>query len=494
MMSLFDELDPLFHPRSVAVAGVSGKERDWGGGNMFVRALQHAAFPGPIYPINPKVDEFAGMKFFPSVRDVPGPVDYVISSVPSGGVLQLMDDCVAKGVRAVHFFTAGFRETGDVERVELERQVLAKARAGGVRIVGPNCMGLYVPAAGLSFGDDFPSREGPVGFISQSGLNAEEFVRYAPMRGVYFSKVVSIGNAVDLGESDFFEYFAEDPDTAIIASYLEGIRDSGRFRRALFKASTAKPAIILKGGATGAGTRAANSHTGSLAGSYAVWSGLARQANVVNVQTLEQLDDVAVAFRFLGPLSGAGVAIIGVGGGVSVLAADAAERAGLPVPPIPEDLQSELREFIPIAGSSVRNPLDTHALHDHDQFVKLAGILSRAPEIHNLVAIARIDWAFGQPNTDMATFLAQLVKTCVEGQQAARRPLAVALTAPAKPEVMDAMLRFQAMAADAGLAVYPTVQRALETIALVWPWYRERSERGMPQWEMPVPLAQAVSS
>jgi len=491
-MSVFDELDPLFHPHSVAVAGVSGKERDWGGGNMFVRALQLAGFPGPIYPVNPRVDEFAGMKFFPSVRAIPGPVDYVISSVPSSGVLALLDDCVANGVRAVHFFTAGFRETGDVERAELEQQVLAKARAGGVRIIGPNCMGLYVPASRLSFGDDFPMREGPVAFISQSGLNAEEVVRYAPLRGVYFSKVVSIGNAVDLNESDFFEYCAEDPDTAIIASYLEGIKDSGRYRRALDKASAAKPVIILKGGATGAGTRAANSHTGSLAGSYAIWSGLARQANVVSVQTLEQLDDMAATFRFLGPLSGPGVAIIGVGGGVSVLAADAAERAGLPVPPIPPDLQTELREFIPIAGSSVRNPLDTHAVHDHGQFLKLTGILSRAPEIHNLIAIARVDWAFGRPNTDMDAFLAQLVKTCVEGQQEARRPLAVALTAPAKPEVMDAMLRFQSMAAAAGLAVYPTVQRALEAIALAWPWYRDRAERGLPQWQMPAPLVPAV--
>ncbi|TAK56686.1 MAG: hypothetical protein EPO22_13295, partial [Dehalococcoidia bacterium] len=440
----------------------------------------------PIYPINPKVDEFDGMKFYPSVRDVPGPVDHVISSIPSGGVLQLMDDCVAKGVRSVHFFTAGFRETGDAERAELEQQVLAKARAGGVRIVGPNCMGLYVPESRLSFGDDFPMRPGPVAFISQSGLNAEEVVRYAPLRGVYFSKVVSIGNAVDLNESDFLEYGAEDPDTQIIAAYLEGIKDGPRFRRVLSKASDAKPVVIVKGGATGAGTRAANSHTGSLAGSFAVWSGLVRQANVVAVKTLEELDDAVVAFRFLGPISGPGVAIIGVGGGVSVLAADAAERAGLPVPPIPDDLQSELREFIPIAGSSVRNPIDTHALHDHAQFLKLCGVLSRAPEIHSLIAIARIDWAFVRPNADINQFLAQTVKSLVEGQREAGRPLAVALTAPAKPDVMDAMLRFQTMAADAGLAVYPTVQRALEAIALVWPWHRERAERGLPAWRMPL--------
>lgn len=490
-MSLFDELDPLFHPEAVAVAGVSAKERDMGGGSMFVRALQHAGFRGPIYPINPRVDEVEGVKFYPSVRDVPGPVDHVISSVPAAGVLQLMDDCVAKGVRSVHFFTAGFRETGDADRVELEQQVLSKARAGGVRIVGPNCMGLYVPASRLSFSNDFPVREGPVGFISQSGLNAEEVVRYAPLRGVYFSKVVSIGNAVDLNESDFIEYCAEDPDTKIIAAYLEGIKDGPRFRRVLAKASDAKPVIIVKGGSTGAGTRAASSHTGSLAGSFAVWSGLLRQTNVVGVQTLEQLDDAMVAFRYLGSVAGPGVAIIGVGGGVSVLAADAAERLGLPVPPIPPELQSELREFIPIAGSSVRNPLDTHALHDHAQFLKLCGILSRAPEIQSLIAIARIDWAIGRPNTDTDKYLAQTLKSLVEGQREAGRPLAVALTTPARPEVMDAMLRFQAMAADAGLAVFPTVQRALEAVALVWPWYRERSERGLPEWGMPAQFVPA---
>lgn len=493
-MSAFRELDPIFHPRSVAVVGVSGRERDWGGGNMFVRALQHAGFPGPIYPINPKVDEYQGMKFYPSVRDVPGPVDYVISSIPSSGVLELMDDCVAKGVRAVHFFTAGFRETGDPQRADLERQVLAKARASGVRIIGPNCMGLYVPAARLSFGDEFPTRPGPVAFISQSGLNAEEVVRYAPLRGVHFSKVVSFGNAVDLDESDFFQYCAEDPETAIITSYLEGIKDGQRFRRALEQASAAKPVVILKGGMTGAGTRAASSHTGSLAGSYAIWAGLLKQANAVNVQTLEQLDDMAVTFRFLERPLGPGVAIIGVGGGVSVLAADAAERAGLPVPPIPPDLQSELQEFIPVAGASVRNPLDTHVLHEHEKFLRLAGILSRAPEIHVLVVIARIDWAVGRPNSDIDAFIDQTVKTCVEGQREAARPLAVALTPPAKPEVMEAMLRFQRRAADAGLATYPTVQRALEAIALAWDWHRERAERGLPPWQLPAEAAVAQPS
>lgn len=491
-MTAFEELDPIFHPRSIAVAGVSGRERDWGGGNMFVRALQKAGFPGPIYPINPRVDEYQGMKFYPSVRDVPGPVDYVISSIPSGGVLELMEDCAAKGVRAVHFFTAGFRETGDPQRVELERQVLAKARAGGVRIIGPNCMGLYVPAAGLSFGDEFPTRSGPVAFISQSGLNAEEVVRYAPLRGVYFSKVVSFGNAVDLDESDFFEYCAEDPETAIITSYLEGIKDARRFRQELEKASAAKPVIIVKGGMTGAGTRAASSHTGSLAGSYAVWAGLVRQANAVNVQSLEQLDDLAVTFRFLGRPAGPGVAIIGVGGGVSVLAADAAERAGLPVPPIPPHLQEELSQFIPVAGTSVRNPLDTHVLHDHDKFLQLAAVLSRATDIHVLVVIARIDWAVGRPNADMDAFINQTVRTCVEGQRQAGRPLAVALTPPAKPEVMEAMLGFQQRAADAGLAVYPTVQRALEAIALAWGWHRERAERGLPAWQMPAEMAMAT--
>jgi acyl-CoA synthetase (NDP forming) len=205
---------------------------------MFVRALQYMEFAGPIYPINPKAQEVLGLRCYPSLLEVPGPVDHVISSIPASGVLELMDHAAAKAVRSVHFFTAGFRETGEEERIGLEQELLRRAQAAGIRVIGPNCMGLYCPGARVAFNRESPRESGNVAFVSQSGLNAEELIFYAALRGVRFSKVVSYGNAVDLDESDFLEYCTVDPETDIIATYIEGVKDGRRFLRRLSAAAS----------------------------------------------------------------------------------------------------------------------------------------------------------------------------------------------------------------------------------------------------------------
>src|SRR3989304_1869543 len=196
--------------------------------------------PSP-HPLNPKAQEVLGLRCYPSLLEGPGPVDHVISSIPASGVLELMDHAAAKGVRSVHFFTAGFRETGEKDRIDLEQELPRRARAACIRLLGPNCMGLYCPAAKVAFNRESPRESGNVAFVSQSGLNAEELIVYAALRGVRFSKVVSYGNAVDLDESDFLEYCAVAPETAIIAPYIEGVKDGRRFLKALSAAAGAKP-------------------------------------------------------------------------------------------------------------------------------------------------------------------------------------------------------------------------------------------------------------
>ncbi|MGB6836070.1 MAG: CoA-binding protein [Dehalococcoidia bacterium] len=471
-------LDFLFHPRSVAVVGVSGKQRDWGGGEMFVRALQFMQFPGPIYPVNPRAQEVMGLPCYPSVREIPGPVDYVISSIPATAVLQLMDDAAAKGVRAIHFFTAGFRETGKAELVELERQVLERARSAGIRLIGPNCMGLYCPAGHLSFNRDSPTEPGNVAFISQSGLNAEELVLYAALRGVRFSKVISYGNATDLDESDLFEYCTVDPETEIIVSYIEGVKDGPRFLRAVRAASAAKPTILLKGGLTRSGSRAADSHTGSLAGSAQVWDALSRQAGALSVETLQEMEDLLVTFRFLPRPEGRGVAIIGVGGGSSVLAADMAERLGLEVPALSDDLQAELRQFTPVAGTSVRNPLDTVGIRARDHFLKTVRLVGSSPDIHVLLIQSRIDWN-PNPGQDSSQFVRQSVDILKDSVEAAGKPIAVVIWPPISLEIMGRILDFQRGCAEAGLPVYWGVERALCAISRVLDWYKQRAESGL---------------
>ncbi|HUS82640.1 MAG TPA: CoA-binding protein [Dehalococcoidia bacterium] len=466
-------LDYIFRPRSVAVVGVSGKARDWGGGNMFLAGLQKFGFPGPLYPINPNVEEVLGLRCYPSLSAVEGPVDHVISSIPATGVLPLMDDAAAKGVHSVHFFTAGFRETGEPDRIDLERQVQAKAKAAGIRLIGPNCMGLYCPSSGVTFGGDFPKEPGGVAFISQSGLNGEDLVHSAMLRGLRFSKVISYGNATDLDESDFFEYCTVDPETEIILAYIEGVKDGRRFQRALRAASAAKPVVILKGGLTEAGDRATRSHTGSLAGSPQIWEALCRQAGVVSVETLEDLVDMAATFRFLKPPAGRGTAIIVVGGGSSVLAADMAERLGLKIPPLSEDIQAQLRPFTPLAGTSIRNPLDTVALEDKDGLYKTVKIVGESPDIQSILILPRLDWWLDRaPDVDaMVRATAEKIK---EAAEASPVPLALALRVPENAKIMEAFERFYEQCAAADLPVYPDFERALASISRFVGWHEAR--------------------
>jgi acyl-CoA synthetase (NDP forming) len=441
---------------------------------MFVRALQHMDFPGPIYPINPRAQEVLGLPCYPSLLDVPGPVDHVISSIPASGVLELVDHAAAKGVHSVHFFTAGFRETGEEERIALEEEILRRARAAGVRVIGPNCMGLYCPAARVAFNRECPKESGNVAFVSQSGLNAEELITYASLRGVRFSKVVSYGNAVDLDESDLLEYCAVDPETEIITTYIEGVKDGRRFLRALSAASAAKPTIVLKGGVTGAGSRAADSHTGSLAGSAQVWEAACRQAGAMTVQTLDEMEDMAVAFSFLRRPAGRGVAIMGVGGGSSVLAADAAEREGLSVPTLSEDLQSQLRQFTPVAGTSVRNPLDTVGIRARDQFLEAVRIAASSPDIHLLLIQSRIDWTPG-PGQDAIEWAERGVEALEEAVKVAGKPVVAVIWPPTSVETMARLLAFQGRSARAGLPVFWGVHRALRAVARFLDWHEARS-------------------
>lgn len=465
----------MFHPRSIAIVGVSTKERDWGGGNMFLIFQKNYGFDGPIYPIHPTLDEMMGLKCYPSLVDAPGPVDHVISSIPASGVLQLMTDAAAKGVRCVHFFTAGFRETGEQERIELEQHVLAMAREAGIRLIGPNCMGLYCPSSGLSFNEDFPHEPGPVAFISQSGLNAEDLVHRAMLLGLRFSKVISYGNAADLDESDFFEYCTVDPDTEIIISYIEGVKDGDRFRKALRQASAVKPVVILKGGLTDAGSRAANSHTGSLAGSAAVWNALCRQTGVVSVESLDELVDVAIAFRHLRRPAGRGVAVIVVGGGASVLAADTAERVGLKLPAISDEVQAELRKFTPIAGTSIRNPLDTVALEDREGLQKTVNIIAQSPGIDTILILPRLDWPLHRTN-DIEAMVRSMVSHLGKSVHDASVPVALAMRDPENARQMQALELFYRFAAEAGIPCFPDFTSALNAISKFVSWHEARDD------------------
>ena len=354
-------LEEILHPQSIAVVGASDNP---GKRSIFVSPLLEFGFKGKIYPVNPKYSEISGLKAYPSLREIPGSVDYVISAVPASEVLNMLADCSQKGVKCVHLFTARFSETGRQEAAELEQEILKQARKSGIRLIGPNCMGIYYPQQGVSWSDDFPKEPGVAGLAFQSSYAAQDFVHLASPRGIRFSKVIGYGNALDFNESDFLDYLAQDPETKIILMYVEGVKDGKRFFNSLRQAASTKPVIIVKGGRGKAGTRAAASHTASLAGSIRVWETVVTQAGAISAQDLDELIDLAVSFYLLPPIKGRRVGVYSGAGGPSVFAADQCEEAGLDVIPLPTEIREELKSKGIAVWDWIGNPIDGSIMGD----------------------------------------------------------------------------------------------------------------------------------
>jgi len=470
-------LEEIFHPRGVAVVGVSPNQPGFAGvGLGFLLALKEIGHPA-AYPVNPNYDEIEGLKCYGSVLDIEGPVDHVISSVPARIVPKVLEDCIAKGVRSMQMFTAGFSETEDEEMAELEKTIVARANEGGIRIFGPNCMGLYVPEAKLSWMSGAPPEPGPVGFLSQSGGNTGELVMISAVRGIRYTKVVSYGNAADVDASELLEHFADDPKTEVIAAYLEGVKGGRRLVEAMRKAAAAKPLVVLKGGRTEAGARAVKSHTASLAGAYEVFEGLCRQVNAVNVTSVEELADMAVAFRFMGPPAGPRVGIVGVGGGMSVFAADQVNDAGLECPEFPEQTQAELREFIAVAGTSVQNPLDAIQVFVPQALERTLTAVGKAENIDVMI------YPTGLPSVRRrvasvsggATSEAY-VEALTRAREVSGTPIAVVIRAPLDEAGMAMTAPLQEMLWKAGFPVFASIPRAASAIAKMLRWRENRAD------------------
>ena len=379
-------IDEVLHAGSVAVVGATRGE-GWGGGG-FVAGLTQFGYKGKVFPVNPKYPEIQGLKAYPSLKDIPDSVDYVISSVPAPEVPKMLEEAALKGTRVVHLFTARLSETGRPEAIELEKRILEIARAHGMRIIGPNCMGVYYPEGGMAFHADFPKESGQVGLISQSGMLAREMVLAAPLRGIFFSKVFSYGNAADLNESDFLDYLAQDSSTRVILMYVEGVKAGHRFFETLKKATAVKPVVILKGGKGEAGGRATASHTASLAGTSRTWEAMADQAGAVSANSVEELMDLATAFRFSPTVRGRRVGVAGGAGGSSVLAADQCEQAGLDVVPLSQSFRMELKSKGVSVWDWLSNPADISIREDETFSVGMVlEMMAKDPDFDVLIAI-----------------------------------------------------------------------------------------------------------
>ncbi len=354
------DLDAVFFPKSVAVVGISlDKKVSVNMGQVYFDSLLSCKFPGPIYPINRKGGEVKGYKVYKHIGDCPGNVDFVISNIDKTQVPQLIIDSAAKGARAMEFFTSGFSEAGTDEGHKLEKHILELARRHGIRMVGPNGVGLYCPKSGLSFSPDFTHESGNLAFICQSGGNATYFGRLATARGLRYSKLASFGNAADINESDLLEYIGRDPDTGLIAIYIEGTKDGRRFLRILKDVAARKPVVVMKGGQTEPGSRAAASHTGAMTGSTRVWLKAIDQAGAIVVNSLEEMADMLVTLRHLPPVKGRRLGVVGMGGGATVMSTDFYSAAGFTLPGLSPWMLKRIKSYaLSEAGVSLDNPID----------------------------------------------------------------------------------------------------------------------------------------
>jgi acetyltransferase len=366
---------------------VVGVSRDEGRVGHFVfDNMLSGGFNGPVYPVNPRADEIHGHRCFETLSDVPGPVDLAVIAVPAAAVPNVIDECGAAGVRAAIVISAGFKETGPAGAA-LERDVVARARAARVRVLGPNSLGLIATATGLnaSFAPSMP-REGSIAFMSQSGALGTAVLDWAAGEGIGLSHFVSLGNTSDLSEVDLVRAWAEDPDVQVVAAYLEAVSDGAAFVEAVSALTRRKPFIALKAGGSDAGARAVSSHTGSLAGSDEAYTAAFRQAGALAVSSVQELFDLAVGFARQPLPAGPGVVLLTNAGGPAILASDACERLGVPLASLESETITALRAALPPA-SALYNPVDVLGDADPSRYARAATILSRDPNVRSLILI-----------------------------------------------------------------------------------------------------------
>jgi len=472
----FKEYEFIFFPRSIAVVGASPNK--FKAGTAYVRALLSADYRGKIYPVTSSGGQVLGLKAYPKVSDIPGEVDYVIISVPAQAVPEVLDDCAIKGVKVVQLFTAGFIELGDEGGRRLEQQVVARARQGGFRVIGPNCLGISHPAHGMPLGPStLMAESGTVGLISQSGGHATKLISQGIARGIGFSKAVSLGNACDLDIADFLEYLAADPETSTIGAYIEGIKDGQRWLKVASEAARLKPLVIWKGGSTEGGAKAAGSHTGALASADAIWAAAIKQARAVRVDNGDEWADVLLGFQHLPRYLGGGVAIIAGltdgGGGDSVLAADSLLGAGLPVPNFTKETLAGLGKLLPRAGSIFSNPLDVSQAGGRAELHQKAYRLAAAdPGIELILIIAYVDEIVRSlPAGSLESMIDLWTRLKVE------QPKPVVLVLPpglAEPERLKTQLKLS----RAGIPVLPSLPRAAQSLAKIARYYKGQAPLG----------------
>jgi len=376
----------FLEPRAVAVVGASRTEGTIG--HRLVVNLRSSGFTGPIYPVNPNATEIDGLRAYPTVSAIGAPVDLAVITVPAPAVETVVQDCARAGVRGVVVISAGFAETSAAGR-EAEARLTALVRGSGMRMVGPNCMGILNTAPGVSLNATFAPTwppPGNIGMLSQSGALGLAILDYARSLNVGLSSFVSVGNKADVSSNDLLCYWADDPHTRVIVLYLESFGNPGKFARLAPDVAREKPIVAVKSGRSAAGTRAASSHSAALANLDVAVDALFEQAGVIRTDTLEQLFEVAALLATQPIPTGPRVGVVTNAGGPGILVADACEAHGLKLPELTPDTQQRLRALLP-TQASVTNPVDMIASATPEQFEESIALVGADPNVDSVVAI-----------------------------------------------------------------------------------------------------------
>ena len=463
--------DRLFAPHAIAVIGASASGS--GIANNFLRNLRTLGFPGRVYAVHPTAEMIEGWPAFASISVLPEPVDYAYVSVAAARTPDLLRSAAGR-IRFAQVIASGFAEAGESA---LESELVAACRAGGMRLLGPNCLGLYSSRGRISFIDGVGIEPGGVGVLSQSGGLGADILRRGQMRGLRFSALISLGNSADLGPTDLLHYMLDDPETQVIGLYLEDVKDGRRFFETLREAGARKPVVILKGGRTSAGQRASASHTGALAQDDRLWQALARQTGAVLVDTLNHFLDALLAFQCLSPRVDkptVNVVLFGNGGGTSVLATDAFSHAGLNIPALRGEALEQLEAMHLPPGTSINNPIDTPAGALRQDRGALGGrilaAVSREPAIDAIVMHLNMPVILAYADPEI---LPNLIKGALDAQTdaialgGARLHFVLVLRSDGELEIEAERNRYRATAFTLGVPVFDELSDAADALACV---------------------------
>ncbi len=442
-------LDALFRPRAVAVIGASRDRRSVGG--SILHNLLTFEFQGQVFPVNPKASVVHSLKCYASIEDIPDPVDLAVIAVPKPHVLGVLESCGRKGVGAVVIITAGFKEVGEAG-LALEQEAVRIVKRYGMRLVGPNCMGVINMDPAVRLQASFSANEplpGNVAFSSQSGALGEAILALLRDRGLGLSMFVSLGNKADVSGNDLLEYWEQDPNTRVVLMYLESFGNPQRFLEICQRVSKSKPIIAVKSGRTAAGARAAASHTGSLAGADNAVESLLTQAGVIRAASIEELFIYASAFASQPMPAGTRVAIITNSGGPAILATDACIELGLQIPTLSNDTQGRIRAAV-APEASVANPVDMIATAAGPQYEAAMRAAADDPNVDAIIAIFTSLEMIDGP---------AVAQGIIRGAEGCGKPVLVCFMGSVRSREAIDLMR------DAGLAVYTFPEDAARALA-----------------------------